>query len=104
MSYKYSMHVSLHAVALVAAAAYAYFIFARSTPSDLMYKAGDVLMGCVVVAMLASGRKSLLLVATLAWLVINYLMKLPTGADQWSAYDGFAIATVLSQVALPRVF
>jgi len=54
MSYKYSMHISLHAVALVAAAAYAYFIFARSTPSDLMYKAGDVLTGCVVVAMLAS--------------------------------------------------
>ena len=102
----------LHILALVAAAVYVYLIFSSTHPhelwnarlSDNSYRVIDFFSAIVMIAILVSGHQSILLMVSLVWLVLNYLVKVPFGSHIWFAYDGFAAASILSQVALPFAY
>lgn len=97
------MNNALHVFVLLAVLAYAIVIFAKDRLSANQYLAADMLMGAALVALIVEGNRSTLVFASLLWLVTNYMTRLPTGDIRWYAYDGFAIASIFSQVPLYKL-
>ena len=90
-------YLFLQIAAVIACSVYLYFIF--SPPASLsqnMYTLGDVLMCASIIGLLISGHKSVLLFIALFWLASNYVVRLE--GPIWSAYNGFAVASVLDGV------
>ena len=87
-------------VELIAVLMYAAFIIIPKSISKNTYLVGDLLMGIVLVSLLLNDNSSPLLIISLLWLGCNYLNLLPHKNPKWMAYDGFAVATVLSQMKL----
>ena len=97
------MNKALHIFVLLAVFAYAIVIFAKDRLSTNQYLAADMLMGAALVALIVEGKRSSLVFASLLWLVANYMVRLPTGDIRWYAYDGFAIASIFSQIPLYKL-
>jgi len=93
----------MNALAVVAIVIYAVFIFMSKGISKDTYRVGDALMAVVLINQLIKEKTCPLLMVSLIWLAFNYLTKLPQGDPKWVAYDGFAIATVLSKLKLPNL-
>ena len=92
------MNGIMYLLAIVAVVAYVVFIFIPRTVSRNLFIAGDALMAVVLVSLILEESSSLLLIASLLWLICNYAFGLPHKDSRWSAYDGFTIATVLSYI------
>ncbi len=97
------MNHALHFFALAAVIAYAMVIFMKEKLTANQYLAADMLMGAALVALIVKGKRSTLVFMSLLWLVTNYMTHLPTGDVRWYAYDGFAIASIFSQVPLSKL-
>jgi len=97
------MNHALHFFALAAVIAYAMVIFMKEKLTANQYLAADMLMGAALVALIVEGNRSTLVFVSLLWLVANYMTHLPTGDIRWYAYDGFAIASIFSQVPLSKL-
>ena len=97
------MNHALHIFVLLAVIAYMVVIFAKAKLTTNQFMAADMLMGAALVALIVEGNRSTLVFASLLWLVANYMTHLPTGDVRWYAYDGFAIASVFSQVPLSKL-
>jgi hypothetical protein len=97
------MNHALHFFALTAVLAYAIVIFMKDKLTANQFIAADMLMGAALVALIVKGKYSPLVFVSLLWLVANYMTQLPTGDVRWYAYDGFAVASVLSQIPLSKL-
>ena len=98
------MNHALHFFALAAVVAYMFVIFTKTKLTPNQFMAADMLMGAALVALIVDGNRSALVFASLLWLVANYMtLDAFTGDVRWYAYDGFAIASVLSQVPLSKL-
>ena len=97
------MNHALHIFVLLAVLAYAIVIFVKGRLTANQYLAADMLMGAALVALIVEGNRSTLVFTSLLWLVANYMTHLPTGDIRWYAYDGFAIASIFSQVPLSKL-
>ena len=93
----------MNVLAVVAIVVYATFIFMSKGISKNTYRAGDALMAVVLIDRLMKEKTCPLLMISLLWLACNYLTELPQGDAKWVAYDGFAMATVLSKLRLPNL-
>ena len=85
-------------LSVAAVLVYASFIFIPKGISKNMYRAGDVLMAAALVDRLMREKTCPLLMGSLLWLGFNYLVRLPVKNPKWLAYDGFAMATILSKL------
>lgn len=89
----------MKALALIGVVVYASFIFApKGTTSRATYMMGDALMAVVLINQIMNDTSCPMAMASLLWLVFNYLTGLPQNDPKWFAYDGFAAASVLSKI------
>jgi len=63
-----------------------------------LYRVGDLLMFITLVVLMYNRQFNFNILATFVWLLCNYLLMLGPKNTIWFAYDGFAIASILSVV------
>ena len=88
----------IYILAIITIILYVNDMFSFYIKGQVLYRIGDIFMFVTLVVLMYNRYFNFNILATFVWLLCNYLLMIGPMNTLWYAYDGFAIASMLSVI------
>lgn len=88
----------IYILAIITIILYVNDMFSFYIKGQVLYRIGDIFMFVTLVVLMYNRYFNFNILATFVWLLCNYLLMIGPKNTLWYAYDGFAIASMLSVI------